>query len=280
MDLCGFPKTAFFIHQAMWIKDRPILAIVPHWNWKGREGKPVRVMVITNAKQAELFLNRKSLGVKAVDPYAMANWEVPYEAGTLEAVAKTDGKEIARTKVETTGDAVALKITPDRGTLVGDGQDAIPVTITAVDSEGRVVPGAAPMVTFKAEGPGKLLGMGNGDPNCHEPEQGPDHSLFHGLGQAIVRSDTGGSGQLLLHASAPGLKEAVTKMTVSASPAMPSVPPAPPVRDPGQVEDVIPVTRKTRSHRRHCRQRHEHLDADQAPKTGKYSQGRLDRIPQ
>jgi beta-galactosidase len=230
MDLCGFPKTAFFIHQAMWIKDRPILAIAPHWNWNGREGKPVRVMVITNAKQAELFLNGKSLGVKEVDPYAMANWQVPYEVGTLEAVATTDGKEVARTKVETTGDAIALRITPDRNSMAGDGRDAVPVTIAAVDAKGRVVPGADPMVTFKVEGPAKLLGLGNGDPNCHEPEAGPDHSLFHGFGQAIVRSDAGGSGDLLLHASAPGLKEAVAKMTVSTSPVMPSVLPAPPVQ--------------------------------------------------
>ena len=230
MDLCGFPKTAFYMHQAMWIKDRPILAIVPHWNWKGKEGKPIRVMVITNAKQAELFLNGKSLGVKEVDPYAMANWDVTYEPGALEAVAKTDGKEIARTKVETTGEAVALKITPDRDSLAGDGRDAIPVTIAAVDAKGRVVPGAAPMVTFKVEGPGKLMGMGNGDPNCHEPEVGPDHSLFHGLGQAIVCSLPGGSGELVLRATAPGIKEASIKMNVSKSDVMPSVSPAPPVQ--------------------------------------------------
>ena len=230
MDLCGFPKTAFFIHQAMWIKDRPVLAIAPHWNWKGKEGKPVRVMVITNAKQAELFLNGKSLGVKEVDPYAMANWEVPYESGTLEAVARTDGKEIARTKIETTGEAVALKITPDRDAIAGDGWDAVPVTIAAVDAKDRVVPGAAPMVTFKVEGPAKLLGMGNGDPNCHEPEMGPDHTLFHGLGQAIVRSIAGGSGDLVLRASAPGLKEASSKIDVTKSVVMPSVQAAPPLQ--------------------------------------------------
>ena len=230
MDLCGFPKTAFYMHQAMWIKDRPVLAIVPHWNWKGKEGKPVRVMVITNAKQAELFLNGKSLGMKEVDPYAMATWEVPYEPGMLEAVARTDGKEIAKTKVETTGDAVALTIIPDRDSLAGDGRDAIPVTISAVDDKGRIVPGSAPMVTFKVEGPGKLLGMGNGDPNCHEPEKGPDHTLFHGLGQAIVCSLPGGSGELVLRATAPGLKEASVKLDVSKSVVMPMVAPAPPVQ--------------------------------------------------
>jgi len=230
MDLCGFPKTAFYMHQAMWIKDRPVLAIVPHWNWKGKEGKPVRVMVITNAKQAELFLNGKSLGMKEVDPYAMATREVPYEPGMLEAVARTDGKEIAKTKVETTGDAVALKLNPDRDLLEGDGRDSIPVTIAAVDTQGRIVPSSAPMVTFKVEGPGKLLGMGNGDPNCHEPEKGPDHTLFHGLGQAIVCSLPGGSGELVLHATAPGLKEASVKLNVSKSVVMPMVAPAPAVQ--------------------------------------------------
>ena len=229
MDLCGFPKTAFYMHQAMWIKDRPILTIVPHWNWKGKEGKPVRVMVITNAKQAELFLNGKSLGVKNVDPYAMATWEVPYEPGTLEAVAKTDGKEIAKTKVETTGDAVALKITPDRVSLAGDGQDALPVTIAAVDEKGRVVPGASPMVTFKVDGSGKLIGLGNGDPNCHEPEKGSDHTLFHGLGQAIIQSSAGASGEILLHASAPGLKDAVAKVSIVSAPVIQYVPAALPI---------------------------------------------------
>lgn len=230
MDLCGFPKTAFFIHQAMWIKDRPILAIAPHWNWKGKEGKPIRVMVITNAKQAELFLNGKSLGAKEVDPYAMANWEVPYEPGSLEAVARTDGKEIARTKVETTGEAVSLKLIPDRTSLAGDGLDAMPVTIEAEDAQGRVVPGAAPMVTVKVEGPVKLMGLGNGDPNCHEPEQTDSHSLFHGLGQAIIRSLPRAHGNATIHASALGLAAASVTVPVNVAAAPPSVPPAPPVQ--------------------------------------------------
>jgi beta-galactosidase len=230
MDLCGFPKTAFFLRQAMWIKDRPVLAIVPHWNWKGKEGKPIRVMVITNARQAELFLNGKSLGVKEVDPYAMVNWEVPYEPGTLEAVARTDGKEIARTKVETAGDPVALKLVPDRSALAGDGLDAMPVTVQAVDAKGHVVPGASPMVTFRIDGPLRLLGLGNGDPNCHEPEQGTSRSLFHGLGQAIVSSVSGGHGNAVLHASAPGLTEATVTIPVKPAQAPASLPPAPPVQ--------------------------------------------------
>lgn len=225
MDLCGFPKTAFFMHQAHWIKDRPILEIVPHWNWKGKEGKPVRVMVISNAPKAELFLNGKSLGEKDVDPYAMVSWEVPYEAGVLEAVSRKDGKETARTKVETTGDGVALDLIPDRKEIAGDGRDALPVTVRVVDSKGRTVPTASPMVSFATEGPVTQIGLGNGDPNCHEAEKASSHSLFNGLGQAILQSVGGGKGDAVLKVSSPGLKGASLTLKVREAAPRPFVPP-------------------------------------------------------
>ncbi len=224
MDLCGFPKTAFFLHQAQWIKDRPVLEIVPHWNWKGNEGKPVRVMVMSNARKAELFLNGASLGEKDVDPVDMVSWEVPYAPGKLEVIARTDGKEIARKVVETTGEGVALELIPDRTEIAGDGQDALPVTVRVVDEQGRPVPTAASMVEFSVKGPVSLIGLGNGDPNCHEPEKGVAHSLFNGLGQAILRSEPGGSGECILRATSPGLKEAVMTLKVAPAAAMPSVP--------------------------------------------------------
>ncbi len=226
MDLCGFPKAAFFMHQAHWIKDRPVLEIVPHWNWKGMEGKPVRVMVISNAPKAELFLNGKSLGEKDVDPYAMVSWEVPYEAGVLEAVSSKDGKEMARTKVETTGDGVALELIPDRKEIAGDGRDAVPVTVRVVDAKGRHVPTASPMVSFAVEGPVAQIGLGNGDPNCHEAEKANSHSLFNGLGQAILQSVPGGKGPAVLKVSSPGLKEASLTLNVRGVPAIPFVPAA------------------------------------------------------
>lgn len=224
MDLCGFPKAAFFMHQAHWIKDRPVLEIVPHWNWKGREGKPVRVMVISNAPKAELFLNGKSLGEKDVDPYAMVGWEVPYEAGVLEAVSRKDGKEVARTKVETTGDGVALELIPDRKEIWGDGRDAMPVTVRVVDANGHPVPTASPMVSFTVEGPVAQIGLGNGDPNCHEPEKATSHSLFNGLGQAILQSLAGGKGDAVLKVSSPGLKDATVILKVREITPIPFVP--------------------------------------------------------
>ncbi len=223
MDLCGFPKTGFYIHQAQWIKDRPVLQIVPHWNWKGSEGKPIKVMVMSNADAVELSLNGKSLGEKPMDPKTMLTWEVPYAAGRLEAVAKKGGKEAARQVVETTGDPVALRLTPDRNTLAGDGWDALPVTVEAVDDKGRAVPTADLPVEFEMSGPGAIIGLGNGDPNCHEPEKGNKRSLFNGLAQVILQSKANGSGPLTLRAKSGTLKPGVAAIDVRAVPAIPAV---------------------------------------------------------
>jgi beta-galactosidase len=100
----------------------------------------------------------------------MVSWEVPYTPGRLEAVGKTNGKKVSEFAVETTGEPVALRLTPDRTSLAGDGCDAVPVTVEALDAEGRPVPLAQNKVNFTIEGAGKIIGVGNGDPNCHDPE--------------------------------------------------------------------------------------------------------------
>jgi len=223
MDLCGFPKSAYYIHQAHWIADRPILQLIPHWNWKGSEGKPIKVMALTNAETVVLSLNGKVIGEKPVDKYMMVSWDVPYEAGKLEAIGKKGGAEVCKCAVETTGDAAALQLLPDRPGLAGDGCDAQPITVQAVDAQGRIVPGASAAVTFAISGPGAIIGLGNGDPTCHEPEKGNHRSLFHGLAQVIVQT-TPESGKLVLRATAEGLKPAELTIDVAAAPARPQVP--------------------------------------------------------
>jgi beta-galactosidase len=224
MDLCGFPKMAFYLHQAQWVLDHPIITLVPHWNWAGKEGKPIKVMALTNADSVELSLNGQVISEQPVDKYKMVSWDVPYAPGKLEAVAKKDGKEVARASVETTGPATGLKLIPDRTTVAGDGWDALPVTVEAVDGEGRVVPTADPYVHFAISGPGKIIGLGNGNPTCHEPEKGDVHSLFNGFAQVIVQTRANGSGPLTLRASAEGLTSAETSIQVNATPEPPFVP--------------------------------------------------------
>ena len=228
MDLAGFAKTAFWIHQAQWVKDRPMVKLVPHWNWPGREGQPVRVMVASNAPRVRLVLNGSVVGEQDVDPYEMAHFQVPYAAGRIEAVALRSGAEIARDVVETSGAPARLVLTPDRSALAGDGLDAAPVTVSAVDAQGRPVPTANVHVRFELEGAGAIIGVGNGNPNSHEPDKASERSLYNGLAQVIVQSRRGGRGELKLRASASGLDGAQTVLAMQAAGEPPSVPPAEP----------------------------------------------------
>jgi len=216
MDICGFPKLAYYQHRAQWIDDAPVLALQPHWNWAGREGQPVRVVALTNAERVVLLLNGRKVGESAVDRLAQPEFQVPYAPGKLEAVGYRGGREVIRTGVETTGAPVALRLTPDRRTMAGDGEDAQPVTVDAVDARGRHVPTVNLQATFAIEG-GAIIGVGNGDPNDHDPEKGNARKLFNGLAQVIVRADAG-RGTLRLRATAPGLKPADLAIGVAAVP--------------------------------------------------------------
>lgn len=228
MDLAGFAKTAFWIHQAQWVKDRPVVKLVPHWNWPGREGRNVHVMVMSNAPRVRLLLNGAAIGEQAVDPYEMAHFEVPYAPGRIEAVALRDGQEVGRDVVETSGAAARLVLTPDRPRLAGDGLDAMPVTVSAVDAQGRPVPTANLHVTFELEGEGAIIGVGNGDPNSHEADKASERSLFNGLAQVIVQSRQHGRGALKLRATASGVQGAQAEIALQAASAPPGVPTAEP----------------------------------------------------
>lgn len=214
MDLNGFPKTAYYIHQVQWIRDRPLIYIAPHWNWPGKEGQEVRVMVMANVERVKLLLNGRELGEQQVDRYRMNDFKVRYEPGRLEAIGFNGGKEVARASVETTGPAAALELVPDRAALAGDGRDAMPVTVRALDAQGRAVPVADPLVTFSVSGAGTSIGHGNGDPNSHEDEKGKTRRLFNGLAQLIVQSDWDSQGTIQIVASAPGLRSASLSIPV------------------------------------------------------------------
>ncbi|WP_447726105.1 beta-galactosidase GalA [Sphingomonas koreensis] len=207
MDICGFPKLAFHQHRAQWIDDEPVLALQPHWNWPGKEGQPIRVVALTNAERVVLLLNGKPAGEAMVDRLNMPEFQVPYAPGKLEAIGYRGGREVARTHIETTGAPVALRITPDRRVMLGDGEDAQPLTIDAIDRAGRHVPTANYPVSFTIEG-GKITGLGNGNPNDHDPEKGDARKLFNGLAQVIVQAASS-RGKLMLRATAPGLKPAM-----------------------------------------------------------------------
>ncbi|ATS37707.1 MULTISPECIES: beta-galactosidase GalA [Xanthomonas] len=227
MDQCGFAKGAYWLRRALWIDDAPVLHLLPHWNWPGREGQPIKVMAFCNAEQVELWLNGRSLGKQAVDRAQSNQWQVDYAPGVLEAVAWRGGHEVARTRVETTGAPVALKLTPERSELHGDGRDAQPVTLEAVDAQGRHVPDCNALLALQISG-GRLLGVGNGDPNSHAADHSTQVALFNGLAQAIVQAGRG-AGVLRLQASSPGLRDAALDIGRTSAPLPASVPIAAPV---------------------------------------------------
>ena len=208
LDMCGFPKDAAFYWKSWWQRKRPLVHIFPHWNWPGREGRPVPVWCFSNCDVVELFLNGRSLGKKALVEFGHLQWDqVPYQPGRLEARGYLDDKLVIVTAVETTGAPAAIRLTPDRVTMRADGQDTAPVAVAIVDAQGRVVPTAGNMVRFTVHGMGRNAGVGNGDPSCHEPSQAEYRSAFNGWCMVLVQAGRK-PGRILLQASADGLRSA------------------------------------------------------------------------
>jgi beta-galactosidase len=172
------------------------------------------VQAYTNADSVELFLNGKSLGEKKKDDLVRLHyeWKVPFEKGTLKAVAKKDGKEVATDEVTTAGPPAKLELKADRAKIAADGDDLCFVTVRVLDKDGHVCPNADNLVKFTLEGPAKIAGVDNGDPINHEPFQGTQHKAFHGLGLAILRSQDK-AGNVKLTANAEGLDPATVEIT-------------------------------------------------------------------
>ncbi len=170
LDTCGFPKDGFYYLQSWWT-DSPVLHVLPHWNWQGREGQEMEVQVYSNAAEVDLALNGTSLGRKAMPRNGHLAWKVAYRPGALVARGFRDGREIATAKVETTGDASAVELAADRKDIAADGYDVAVVAVSVRDREGLIVPTAGNKVNFSIRGPGRIIGVGNGDPSSLEPDK-------------------------------------------------------------------------------------------------------------
>ena len=187
VDMCGFPKDTFYYYKAWWGKE-PSLHLFPHWNFEGREGDMIPVWVYSNLDEVELFVNGQSLGSQKVPHLGHVEWKVKYEPGSIEARGSKGGAVVLTEKRETTGPAVAIRLTADRTEIDADGEDVAVLKVEALDKEGRPVPTARNFIGFKVSGEGKLIGVGNGDPNCQESDKEPKRSLFNGLAQVIVQA--------------------------------------------------------------------------------------------
>lgn len=208
LDTCGFPKDIYFYYQSWWGTE-PVLHLFPHWNWPGREGTMLEVHCFSNLESVELFVNGRSHGAKPVVRNSHLTWSVPYAAGAIEARGSRGGKVLRVDRRETTGAPDRLVLRANRNSLAADRADTSAVTVEVQDAAGRVVPTACNMLQFQLTGPGKLIGVGNGDPSCREADR-PDapaaatRSAFNGLCLALVQA-TDQPGTILLEVTAADL---------------------------------------------------------------------------
>jgi beta-galactosidase len=233
IDNCGFIKDSYYLCQSLWT-DKPVVHLLPHWNWKGHEGKVIPVLCYTNCDTVELFVNGESYGVEGYwfprigrgGPVARQNvprttsdlhltWTVPYQPGTLKAVGTKDGKVVATYEVSTTGEPAAIELTVDRDTIAADRRDVAHFTVRILDAQGRVVPTAGNKIDFDMQGEGKIIGVDGGDPVSHEDCKGKSIKAFNGLCLAIVQS-TAKAGRIQMTASSPGLKPSSLAVTTKA----------------------------------------------------------------
>ncbi len=194
-DLAGLPKDRYYLYRSRWNTEDETLHILPHWNWKGREGKVTPVFVYTNYDKAELFLNGKSLGIREKNNstpqhrYRLMWKNVKYEPGQIKVVAydKND-RPVAEKVTKTAGKPYKIVLESDRSHLKANGHDLAFVSVSVVDKEGNPCPTATNQLNFTVEGHAEFRAACNGDPTSLEMFHLPTMKLFSGKLVVIIQS--------------------------------------------------------------------------------------------
>jgi beta-galactosidase len=231
IDTAGFPKDTYYYFRSIWNGKDTTLHILPHWNWKGREGEFITVIGYTNCDEVSLYLNGRLVGTRGYDfPNAGAlgawnirakntnptthdlhlSWDVPYEPGELRALGRRDGKDVAECVLRTTGAPAAITAAADRERIPLHG--IAHIDIASLDSGGLFVPDAAVPVRASVEGAAILLGLDNGDPRDLTLFGSPERKLLAGRLLCVIRGVE--RGQARLSISAQGLEGAVLNFEV------------------------------------------------------------------
>jgi beta-galactosidase len=235
VDLCGLPKDRFYLYQSQWTT-APMVHVLPHWNWKGRENEIIPVVSYTNAEEVELFVNGKSFGKKRkgmdkapvpinfidweggryegtfMSPYRLM-WEVPFQPGSIEVVAYTNGERVAKKRINTAGEPAKIELIPDRVALYADGQDISFVTVRITDKDGNLCPNADNLVKFSVSDLGTIAAVGNGDPATMAAFQSNRRKAFNGLCMLMVKT-TKKSGLITVQATSDSLQTASVSLKV------------------------------------------------------------------
>jgi beta-galactosidase len=216
-DRTGVWKPRGYQRQSWW-SGKPVIHIVRNdvnagggnWvvNWTPIDVgtyDDARVQVYSNCEEVELFLNGKSLGAKAKPADdSPRSWEVTFEKGTLRAVAKNSGKEVASDELKTAGIPARILLTADRSKITKSWDDVSYVTASVVDTDGTVCPYADKLISFSISETGLIFAVDNGDINSHEAYQASERHIFNGQCIAIIKAKAV-SGKIIVTASSPGL---------------------------------------------------------------------------
>ena len=231
IDTCGFVKAAAGFFKTVWgsvpsvqisvVSDSLDLDLgiqiwrspksAAHWNFKGLEGRPLLVNTVSNCDTVELLVNGKSAGQQS--PINSPNWTIPwliaYVPGTVEAIGRVGDKIVSRQVLQTAGAPAAIQLQADRNQIAADGLELVHVEISIQDKNGILVPDNDVRLVFVVSGPGKLIGVDNGDLRSQESYQASSRTTYQGKALAVVQS-TGSPGLIVLTALADGLSAAST----------------------------------------------------------------------
>lgn len=221
IDLASLPKDRYYLYRSRWNTSEHTLHILPHWNWKGREGEVTPVYVYTDFPRAELFINGKSQGIREKNDSSQMNryrlmWnDTRYEPGELRVVAYgEDGSISGERIVRTAGKPDRLVLECNRTRLCADPEDLAYITVRVADKDGNYVPDDEREVRFSVRGAGSFRAAANGDPTSLRPFHLPVTDLFSGAATAIVQA-SGTPGKVILEARAKGLKPARIEIPVT-----------------------------------------------------------------
>jgi beta-galactosidase len=236
IDLAYLPKDRYYLYRSLWNEKDETLHILPHWNWKGREGEVTPVFVYSSYPTVELFINGKSQGKRTKDPQVKINetenddarkafarqkryrlmWmDTKYEPGTVKAVAYDEQGNVCMEKeVHTAGKPYRIELVANKKEMSSQtrDEDLAFVTVRVVDREGNLCPEASHSIRFQVTGAGCYKAGANGNPVSLEPFQNPQMSAFNGQMMAIIAAK--GTGTIHVKATAKGLKTAQLTLTV------------------------------------------------------------------
>lgn len=212
LDNCGFKKDGYWFFKSIW-SDEPVLHLLPHWNWEGREGDILQVACFTNCEEVELFVNGKSYGTKSIEyprkgvelgwsQYGPGKnfattadlhlvWDVEYQPGEIKAVGTKNGERFEQI-IRTAGAPAQIRASVDRESFKADPADVAHITVEVLDAEGNICPLADNLIKFSVKG-AELIGVESGNMQDLSSVLASERKAYSGMCLGIVAAEKPGT---------------------------------------------------------------------------------------